>query len=166
MKVRFRFLIGDLNWLQYGGKWISTQKFNNGDFDFYFVIELINTHEETGEINQEKYHVNLQVVSPQEAGKENLDKAFEYCGITEENLKQNEVIQVEVLSSYGVTAQVWSKNGNNADKLMNEAKKEASLVNFLFGFYMDRQANRIGSTNWDFIRGNILAGLDRNRQTA
>ena len=45
-KVRFTFLSGDCNWSDYGGKWIS-QKFNNGDFDYWLVRELIPMSEHT-----------------------------------------------------------------------------------------------------------------------
>ena len=168
MQVKFKFLFGDVNWLRYGGKWISTQKFNNGDFDYWLILELINMHEATGDEKQEKYHVNLQVVSLQEAGKENLDKALNYCGFNQfaDEIKDDDLTKVDALSSYGISAQVWSKNGNNADKLIREAKSEAILVNGLFGFYLDRIQNRIQSTGWDFLRGDILAGLQENRQTA
>ena len=64
--------------------------------------------------------------------------------------KENEIIQVEVLSSYGNAAQIWAKNGNNADKLIREAKSEAILVNGLFGFYMDKSLNRCGANGLDF----------------
>jgi len=30
-----------------------------------------------------------------------------------------------------------------------------------FGFMMDKPINRIGSTGWDFIKGDINAGLKR-----
>ena len=38
--MRFSFLSGDMNFTRYGGKWISTRR-NNGEFDYYFVIELL-----------------------------------------------------------------------------------------------------------------------------
>jgi hypothetical protein len=32
---------------------------------------------------------------------------------------------------------------------------------FFFGFAMDQAQNRIGSTGWDLIKGDLLAGLNR-----
>ena len=65
--MRFYFLTGDVNYTTYGGKWISTRQ-SNGDFDYYFVIELLNWREAVGdrEAPPETYNVSLSVVSPQE----------------------------------------------------------------------------------------------------
>lgn len=160
MKPRFKFLTGDINWLQYGGKWIS-QKLNNGDWDYFLVLELINWHDTTGEKDKEKYLVQLFAVSPQAAGEKNLNKAFECCGVEKDNpARQSELAQVECLQSYGVTTPVGTQwTGNNAYKLLKLAKKESIAVQGLFGFYMDTPKNRIGSTGWDLIKGDILAGL-------
>ena len=46
--MRFSFLTGDMNYTTYGGKWISTRQ-NNGEFDYYFVIELLNWPETVGQ---------------------------------------------------------------------------------------------------------------------
>lgn len=162
MKPKFSFLTGDTNYQQYGGKFIS-QKFNNGDWDYWLVIEVINMYDAVGEReakenNGGKYCISLMAVSPQAAGKENLEDAFECCGFNEsqnEQLKNNLLIQVQVLSDYGIQAQLWTKSGNNLKNLLKECKKEAQLVEFLFGFYMDKPENMIGNTGWDFISGNI-----------
>ena len=66
--MRFSFLTGDVDFATYGGKWISTRQ-SNGEFDYYFVIELLNWRETVGqrEAPPETYNVSLSVVSPQEA---------------------------------------------------------------------------------------------------
>ena len=46
--IKFRWLTGDMDFLTYGGKWISTRQ-SNGEFDYYFVIELLNWRETVGE---------------------------------------------------------------------------------------------------------------------
>ena len=46
--MRFSFLTGDMNFTRYGGKWISTRR-NNGEFDYFFVVELLNWRETVGE---------------------------------------------------------------------------------------------------------------------
>lgn len=157
--MRFKFLSGDLNWSSYGGKFIS-KKLNNGDFDYWQVIEVINMNEV--EHNPPfKYMVTLYAVSPSEAGEENIKRALDCCGIEEDNPSSGTL--VEALSDYGVSAQLWNDGGNNLKELLKEAHKQASVSETLFGFYMDKPENRMGSTGWDFIKGDIDAGLDRWR---
>lgn len=162
MKPIFKFLTGDVNALAYGAKYVS-QKFNNSEFDFWFILELINMDDACGRDNdsQPKYIVELSVVSPDQAGPENLAKAFESCGIDRDELKDNDIVKVEALSSYGISAHLKSFSGNNAHKLLREAKREAQMSEFLFGFAMDRPVNRIGTTGWEAIKGDITAGLNR-----
>lgn len=160
--IRFKFLTGDVNWMEYGGKWISNKQ-NNGDFDYWLVMEFINMDEACGRDNkgQPRYHVELSAVSPDQAGPENLKKAFECCGWTEEH-QQNPIIQVEALSSYGVVAVVWSQAGSNAHKLLKEGRKAAQFQgSMLFGFSMDAPKNKIGTTGWEALRGDLDSALFR-----
>jgi len=159
--IKFKFLTGDFNWRQYGAKWVSN-KLNNSEFDYWFVLELINWEDATGELNNgRKYNVSLSVVSPGEAGKKNLKSAFECCGIEEDALKINDLIKVEALHSYGVHTQIWNKNGNNAKKLLKIGKEESHRANMLFGFYLDRNVNRIGTTGWESLKGDVDSALKR-----
>lgn len=165
--MRFSFLTGDGNYTTYGGKWISTRQ-NNGEFDYYFVIELLNWRETVGEREApaETYNVSLSVVSPQEAqGK--IGAALECHGITEEMLQTatengyRDTVLSEALHSYGVHTPVWSKDGSNWRALMREARQEARQCEFLFGFYLDRPVNRIGTTGWESLRGDLTSAFDR-----
>lgn len=159
--MKFRFLTGDVNWLAYGGKWVSSKQ-NNGDFDYWLVLDFVNMEEACGSDNdgKPKYHVELCAVSPHEAGETGLASAFECCGVPED-AKQNPLCQVEALHSYGISAHLWQADGKNAHKLLREAKRQAQMVNGLFGFFMDRTENRIGSTGWEFIKGDLNSGLAR-----
>jgi hypothetical protein len=165
--IRFRWLTGDRDFLTYGGKWISTRQ-NNGEFDYYLVIELLNWRETVGEREAppETYNVSLSVVSPQEAqGK--ISAALDCCGITEAMLQTatgngyRDTVLVEALYTYGIHTPVWSKDGNNWRALMREARQEARQCEFLFGFYLDRPVNRIGTTGWESLRGDLTSALDR-----
>lgn len=159
MKPQFQFLTGDVNWLEYGGKWHS-QKLNNGEFDFWLVLELTNIHDATGEETGDKYYVSLSAVSPNEAGKAQVAKALESCGMEKaDNLP--DLALVECLHSYGLHAVLVQRSGSNAHKLIREVKREAAMVNGLFGFYMDRPENRIGSTGWEMLRGDFNSALAR-----
>jgi hypothetical protein len=147
-----------MDYATYGGKWIGPRQ-SNGEFDYWLVLELINWHDVVGEgYAPAHYHVSLSVVSPQEAGEENLAQAKECCG---EEKDMDDTTKVKALHDYGVCTPVWSKDGNNYRKLMREAHKQTMSVVGLFGFYMDRPVNALGSTGWDFVKGNITAGLSR-----
>lgn len=162
--MRFTFLTGDVNWQEYGGKFISAKQ-NNGEFDYWYVMDILNWEDAVGEREAKEvgstYCVSLYSVSPSEAGAESLKSAFDCCGMDSEELRSNPLVQVEALVTYGVYAQLWSENGNNLAKLMKQAREQARMASMLYGFYMDRPANRIGTSNWDAQRGNILAGLAR-----
>ena len=42
MQVKFKFLSGDVNWVAIWRKMDFNSKFNNGDFNYWAVLELIN----------------------------------------------------------------------------------------------------------------------------
>jgi hypothetical protein len=45
---------------------------------------------------------------------------------------------------------------------MQQCRKEADiLTGIMFGFNMDSPKNGIGSTGWDLLRGDVMAGLRR-----
>lgn len=165
-KPRFRFLTGDVNWLDYGGKWIS-QRFNNGEFDWWFVLSLENVEDIVGEREAKevgaKYWVNLSVYAPDEY----KDKAsiLDSCGITEpwESLSAEQ--KIEMISSVDSGAHVFNVQGNNYKKLFAAARAKAIESEFMFGFVMDKPQNKIGSTGWDFLTGDTLGGLRRYQES-
>jgi hypothetical protein len=161
-KVRFEFLIGDVDWVSYGGKWVS-QKLNSGEFDYWLVLELINMDDAVGRDNmgQPKYHVCVSAVSPQEAGQEGLEKAVSCCGLREDE-EADPLMQVEALHSYGISSPVWQGSGNNSKLLIREAKRQAQIHGVdSFEESMRRPVNAIGSTGLEILRGDITAGLAR-----
>jgi len=166
--MNFKFLTGDMNWQTYGGKFVS-KKLNNGDFDYWLVMDVINWHEATGDESPEKYCVEVMAIAPSELPQEELDSAWESCGYgesLEDSIKKyGDLFLVEMISSYMGGARIFSESGNNLKKLMKEAREQSDTMgNFLFGFAMDRYQNRIGSTGWDVLKGDITAGLYRNQE--
>jgi len=147
--VRFKFLTGDVNFTTYGGKWISNAQ-SNSEFTYYFVIELMNWKEAVGEREApaETYHISLDVVSPEQAGEENMRSALQDYP----DIKITPEIQVEALHQYAGGVPVFSANGNNWKDLMKQAKKEAQVKEMFFGFAMDRVVNRIGETGWERLK--------------
>jgi len=156
MSIQFKQFTGDINWQEYGGKFIS-KKFNNGDFDYYLVLNFVNT-EGLEEISS-KYHLSLDIVAPTEF--EDLNGAMSCVCFSEWGDENNPIHLVDAIHDYsgGVTA--WWLEGDNYKELFKEAHKQAMTINGLFGFVMDRAQNRIGSDGWDFIKGDIMAGLNK-----
>lgn len=148
-------LSGDINWRDYGSKWI-TKKLNNGDWDYYLIIELVNMEDASGDISDGKYAVMIHAIKPDHSPKQ-MKEVYDVSGITEEDVKNNYNTKgmLSAISDYGLQATLWSKMGNNADALLKEAKAQLPIINGLFGFYMDRRLNAMGDTGWDFIEGNV-----------
>lgn len=148
--VKFKFLTGDVDCAAtYGGKWMSNPQ-SNGEFTYYFVVELINWVESVGERDapKEKYNLSLSVVSPEQAGEENMRKAYNDCDM----LIDTPEMQVEALHAYAGGVPIWNSNGNNWQKLMKQARKEALVASMLIGFYLDRPVNRMGETGWEALK--------------
>lgn len=164
--VRFKWLTGDVNWLTYGGKWISNKQ-NNGEFDYWLVLEILNWEESVSERDAaeigHKYNVQLSVVSPGQAGQKNIEAAQSCCGVDDEMLaRAGDEGKVEILYSYGVHTPIFDKGGNNAHKLIREAKRYANQeASTLFGFLMDRPVNKIGTTGWESLRGDMDSAIKR-----
>ena len=151
--IRFKFLTGDINPIIYGAKWMSNPQ-SNGEFTYYFVIELMNWVEAVGERDapEEKYNVSLSIVSPEQAGEENMLRAFEGYGDDDDDVVKTPAMQVEALHQYAGGVNVWNQNGNNWQSLMRKAKKQAKQTEFLFGFVMDKPVNRLGETGWEQLK--------------
>ena len=138
---------------------LISKKLNNGDFDYWLVIEVLYMEEFTPDPDF-KYMVTLQAVSPQEAGPKQLKEALECFGLEEKEIELTDWVKVGLLSESGCYSQLWNEGGDNLREILKEARQQANIIESLFGFYMDRPINMIGSTGWDFIKGDILAGLN------
>lgn len=138
-------------------------RFNNGDWNYYLIIHTINVHEMSGDKTQQKYNIYVDAVSPT-AARKYVKRAMEAYGLeaTEKLTYRQKAL---FLHEYGISATLYQAQGNNLNKLLKDARKEAYLIqSFTFGFRMDNTQNMIGSTGWDFIKGDIDAGLRRRRK--
>ena len=154
--IKYKWFTGDVDWKEYGGKFI-TKKLNNGDWDYWLVMSIYNT--EGNSVESKKYLVEVSAIAPDAVPQKGIDSALSCTGIAEFYDEQTDYYQnmllVEALGDYGISATLWDKEGNNLSELMREARHETQLINMLFGFYMDKQCNAIGNDGWDFISGNI-----------
>lgn len=163
-RLNFKFLTGDYNWEVYGGKFV-TRELSNGEFSYYIVMEVINWHDATGEENLPTYYVGLSVVAPTEVPEKEIESAKDSFGLMEEpDWDKHPLLLVECLSDYGISAHVGGFRGNNLRDTMRLARMEAFKIWSMFGYYMDALQNRIGSTGWDLLKGDILAGLQLDRE--
>lgn len=163
----------------YSSKFIS-KRLNNGDWDYWLVYEVTNEateHPAYGEkgCTSNYYNISLFAVSPEAAGEEKLQEAIRSMGYDLElpsdgtpnyliEWLQTDVGKVEVLCDYGIKAQLWTGNGNNLSKLIKEVHHQARGITMMFDSFMDSPQNGLGSDGWDFISGNVMAGLERYRE--
>jgi hypothetical protein len=160
---RLKLLSGDVNWQTYGGKWISKKK-TNEDFDYWIVLEFINFLEATGEkINgKDRYIVKIHVVAPSQVPEHEKEQALRSMGMGQSTDEiPNDEMWVEILDSYGTRAVIDVIEGNNIKKLMKKAHDKIAIMDIMFGFFMDQPTNRLGTTGWDMIKGDIMAPMRR-----
>lgn len=159
--MKWSVLSWGVAWEHYGGKLVAGP-FDNGDFAYWFVLDIINWAEAVGEDEASEidgtHNVTLSIVAPSECSADELQGAIDSCGWEGMEL-DSPLTLVELLHSYGIHASIWSENGSLKD-LLRKGKQEADhCERSTFGFDMDRSQNAIGSTGWDFLRGDITAGI-------
>lgn len=170
--VVFKVLTGDVSYTKYGGTWIS-KKFNNGDFDYWFVRELVNMKEELPEDEYKEYKkkhggpyaAKVSVVAPgQFEDKEGALQSFGFDdGRKWEDLSDEG--KVEVIYSCAGGTPIVDGAGPNYKKLFKQLGSVAARASFLFGFYMDRTVNQIGSTGWDWLKGDTSRPIREYQET-
>jgi hypothetical protein len=159
--IKLKQIGGDVNWEQYGGQFMVEKKFNNGEFDYYLIIDFINFEEATGDAMPKKYNVSISAVAPSQVSKEDMMSAFKSFGYDDPKeqiemmKKSDEKAVAGILSEYGIKATLFNESGNNAKELIATAKKQIPAIEGMFGFYMDKPENFIGNTGWDFIKGDL-----------
>lgn len=154
--MRFKIIDGGEYYSLFSVGICISNKLNNGDFDYYLLLDIQDAKELGKEIDLDfhhKYVGKISVVAP--------DKCKEYhnAAIDAEWSKDNKEWPIEklvpALYDYGLSVTLYEKFGNNNRKLLSILKKKAKEIECLFGFYMDRKVNQIGNTGWDAISGNI-----------
>lgn len=163
--MKWSLLSGDIEQETYGGKLVAGP-FQNGDFAYWLVIEVIEWAEAVGEREAAEidgtHNVCLSVVAPSECSGKELDSVIRCCGWEGMDL-DGPLEVVELLHDYGVRAIVHDDNGS-LKGLLRLAKQEARICEaFTFGYRMDAPQNAIGSTGWDLLRGDLTAGLQLAR---
>jgi len=123
--MRFRFLTGDVNWQDYGGKFVS-KKLNDGVADYWLVIRFENMHELTGDEGHPKYWASLCIISPDELGPEMLARAMHFSGLEDRDpATLTDLMKADLLHGYGAYDDACQFTGNNCQRVLKEARDEA-----------------------------------------
>ena len=171
MAARFTFLTGDVNWPQYGGKFVRKVGTRR-----YHIMEVMNWRDACGrEAPAETYNVSLSEVDldviPENAIVSALRSwGWDRNGDTEsgDHVILTDLILVEVLHSCGSKAPLGEYNGNNLRKLMQSARAESAALDNRYAHKaaMAKPVNAIGSTADEFMRGDIVSAMSRGDTTA
>lgn len=158
--MKWSFLSGDVNWEDYGGKFVSGPM-TDSDYPVWYVIDVVNMHDACGRDATSEYCVELSVVSPGFAGEDGLRQAAESWSLTPDEVGDG-LMAIEVLHSYGLKAVVWSGDGDQLKPLLREAKRFAKTdLSIFFGFILDRPTNGVGTTGWEAMAGDLESGITR-----
>lgn len=124
-----------------------------------------------------RYGASIICVNPKMAGKKGVESMLNSMGFDDEtadeireqlNLgikgvregKRNGLEQL--LIEYGTCATYFETTGNSKSDVTRKVLEKFRSFGPA-GFYLDAPQNRIGSSGWDFMRGDILAGMSRKR---
>jgi hypothetical protein len=167
----FKVLSGDVDYLSYGGKWYRVVPGTNELR--YHIIELINWEDAVGSDADggPTYNVDLSEVDLGALSAESMRSAMECCGVDRDYLEdldpgQAELMIAECCHSYGCKAPLWSADGNDARKLLAEAKQESRALDDpdAHDRAMNRTVNAIGSTAAEYMTGDIWSALRRAKE--
>jgi len=108
-----------------------------------------------------KYVAELMLVDLEAIGPEQIAEAIKSSGW--EGMPNTSDAYAEACRSYGIKAPLWSEDGNNWNKLLRSARREANalLDDDALTSAMDRPVNKIGSTAAEYMRGDLFSGMTR-----
>ena len=137
----------------------------DADHPTYLVLRLQYMEEWCGSDFEYKYHMEILACGPKWPTPKNLQNALDSYELSIEDFKEYPLEgQLQLLVETGLAAHLWQSSGNNWNSLVREAREAAQPMFIFFGCYMDKHQNAIGDTGWDWIRGNLCAGIERYRK--
>lgn len=146
--IKLKWLTGDVNYLDYGGKWITAKSFQDGKHKVWGVVRLDPDVEGV----EEKYVVSVSAVSPSQY--EDVENAMSSWDLEDPWDELEPEFQVKVIHSYDGGAPIAELYGNNFNKLMKEARQ--ALEDY-FGSYktrVNKPVNKLMANGKDFLKGN------------
>lgn len=166
--ARFKFLIGDVNWSDHGGKFYRQVERGATPAGGRFHVMEIMRWSESEEHLTGRYNVSLAEVDLDTMTEEQLHSAMSFVGIddldeVESDPKIQALIKLDAYHSYGCKAPLWDESSNNYNKLMAAARAESASLDDPDAHEdrMLRPVNAIGSTAREFMQGDIQTALCR-----
>jgi len=144
----WNWLTGDTNFTDYGGSWYRRIPGTTR----YHVIRLDNWEELCGgDAPDATYNVTLSEVE--------WDTSF----VPEDDEDPGDLERVATLHEEGSKAPLGEWNGNNYQKLIQEAKRRSRELDDprTYKEAMERPVNKIGSTAKEFQQGDVLSAVLR-----
>lgn len=140
-----------------GRVFLESKEFDTGEMKYHICIEVNGDNE--GDVR-----VCLMVVKAFESLPERIKKDLRDS--MEEGF--NDWNSFDITFHASAPVGTWSYTFDEEDdwdekvkEYTAEAKEEAKQVKMLLGFYLDAPINMLGSTGWDFLDGDVTAGLKR-----
>ena len=136
----------------------ASKVINHGDWPFHFliVVDYLDRVSREWAEKSGNYHVAIHVASA-EACADKCQRVVDTIGETLETFQALPYVQqCRVVQEYGYSAALHQNTGNNLRTLLRAARKELKVLDFMFGFYMDRPINAMGATGWDFVKGEFI----------
>jgi hypothetical protein len=159
----FKWAMGDVNYLDYGGTWfrhLSGKRI--GETKLFHFIVLINWEDACGrDAPKTKYNVALYEVNLDQLSPESKADALRSCGTEAE--KDPRWIALACME-YGLRAPLLDLNGNNFSQMYAQCAAESTLMETDAAHryqQMHRPVNAIGSTAAEFMRGDIFSAVER-----
>jgi len=155
--LHFKALYEDDSYGMLQAKYVS-RKLNNGDFDYWLVIEVSSDSSPSnvyGGREYTDYYVSVSAVAPSQVSDKEKRFALESCGWKDAS-DMTDLDWVYVLSGYGIRATIYQGQGHNIRQLLKDARLHACVMgDGMFGFAMDAPQNALGATGWDLVQGNV-----------
>lgn len=161
-KVRFKFLTGDVNWREYGGKFISQKlhhKDEDGEFDYVIVKEFIPWEGKQYDDCEPYAQGVVYMVAPDLVPGETKLSAIRFSGFEGyDETKFDFEMWVDIIQSYGTAGPVGSFEGTPQQVLREMNKRAQDVVDNTL-HYIGQEANKIGATVLDFMKGDTIPWL-------
>jgi len=169
----FKFLTGDVNFADYGGKWCRKVGERR-----YHVIELLNWEETVGEREASEigatYNVSLSEIDLDQIDTSDALKScgwyldsdgllFSEAGDQIADLETQDLAIVDACHGYGCKAPLSDESGNSYRALIANARKLSRSLDApeKRAVALAKPVNALGSTALEYMRGDIDSAIDR-----
>lgn len=154
----WKFLTGDVNWEDYGGKFYRRVETR------FFIITVMNWFDAVGEDEAtDEFNVSVDMCDLSELNDANKKDLLQSCGWDGAD-EDDPLVWAEMMHSSGMRAPLWDANGDDIDSLMSEAKMEGDALiedSDEFEERMNQPVNAIGSTAREYMKGDLDSAMVR-----